>query len=169
MDELYELAKQETGKITVYSTTASAHTAVKKFVKAFPDLADRVEYIESETDTVADRIETERDSGNINADVLEGHYSSALCHLANASYRLGGPVPFEPKTKAFGDNQEAYETLGRMEEHLKENSLKLEGLTYQLGRTLKIDPATETVDDPKGNAILHGTYRTPFSVPDQVV
>ena len=27
-------------------------------------------------------------------------------------------VPFNPQTKAFGDNKEAYETLARMEEHL---------------------------------------------------
>ena len=51
----------------------------------------------------------------------KGHYSSALCHLANISYRLGEPVPFNPQTKAFGDNKDAYETLARMEEHLKEN------------------------------------------------
>jgi len=71
MEELYELAKLETGVITVYSTTATAQIAVKKFVKAFPDLANRIEYIESDTDTVGDRIETEHDTGNINADVLQ--------------------------------------------------------------------------------------------------
>lgn len=71
MDELYELALAETGVITVYSTTTTAHTAAKKFAKAFPELADRIEYIESDTATVADRIETENDTGNINADVLQ--------------------------------------------------------------------------------------------------
>ena len=71
MEELYELAKLEPGIITVYSTTASAHTAIKKFVKTYPDLANKIEYIESDTDTVANRVETESDSGNINADVLQ--------------------------------------------------------------------------------------------------
>jgi len=71
MEELYELAVQETGTITVYSTTTTAQVAVKKFVKAYPEFDGRIEYIESDTNTVADRIETESDTGNINADVLQ--------------------------------------------------------------------------------------------------
>ena len=77
---------------------------------------------------------------DLNADILEGHYSSALCHLANISYRLGEQVPFNPQTKAFGDNKEAYETLERMEEYLtKNNGLNLDGLEYRLGRKLTVD------------------------------
>lgn len=71
MSELYDLAKQETGKITVYSTTTTAQVAVKKFVKSYPEFENRIEYIESDTNTVADRIETESDTDNINADVLQ--------------------------------------------------------------------------------------------------
>ncbi len=48
---------------------------------------------------------------DLNADILEGHYSAALCHLANISYRLGQEVPFNKTTKAFGDDKEANETL----------------------------------------------------------
>ena len=32
---------------------------------------------------------------DLNADILEGHYSAALCHLANISYRLGQEVPVQ--------------------------------------------------------------------------
>ncbi len=71
MEELYELAILETGKITVYSTTTTAQVAVKKFIKSYPEFENRIEYIESDTNTVADRIETESDTGNINADVLQ--------------------------------------------------------------------------------------------------
>jgi len=71
MDELYELAKQESGTITIYSTTSTAQVAVKKFVKSYPEFENHIEYIESDTDTVASRIETESDTGNINADVLQ--------------------------------------------------------------------------------------------------
>ena len=70
MDELYELAKLETGTVTIYSTTATAQIAIRKFVKAFPDFVDRIEYIQSDTNTVADRIELEHDTGNITADAL---------------------------------------------------------------------------------------------------
>jgi predicted dehydrogenase len=105
---------------------------------------------------------------DLNADVLEAHLSCIPIHLANASYRLGADVPFNPKTKAFGDNKDAYETLARMEEHLKENALKLEGMNYRLGKLLTIDPRSEMTDDPKANEILTGTYRKGFEVPDKV-
>ncbi len=48
-----------------------------------------------------------RKTADLNADILEGHHSAALCHLANISYRLGELVPFNSKTKAFGDNKVA--------------------------------------------------------------
>lgn len=109
---------------------------------------------------------------DLNADILEGHYSSALGHLANVSYRLGESAPFNPRTRAFGDNREAYETLERMEEHLaRGNNLMLEGLTYRVGRKLDIDPRTETVTGPnaaEANRLLTRQYRHPFVVPDRI-
>jgi hypothetical protein len=107
---------------------------------------------------------------DLNADILEGHYSSALCHLANISYRLGEQVPFNQKTKAFGDNKEVYETFARMEEHLRGNELKLETMNYQLGRKLNFDAKTEKfIDDSQANQMLTRKYRPPFLVPDNVV
>jgi hypothetical protein len=86
------------------------------------------------------------------------------------SYRLGEQVPFNPRTKAFGDNKEAYETLGRMDEYLKENRLSLEDTKYQLGRKLTIDAASETiVGDPEANRLLTRNYRKPFVVPEKNV
>jgi predicted dehydrogenase len=111
-----------------------------------------------------------RKTSDLNADILEGHYSSALCHLANISYRLGEAVPFNPRTKAFGDNKEAYETLARMEEHLsKDNELKLDGLMARLGRKLTVDAKAEQfVGDGEANKLLTREYRKPFAVPDKV-
>ena len=128
MEELYELALQETGKITIYSTTADAQAASKKFARAYPDLADRVEYIESDTATVADRIETEHDSGNLNADVLivkdnsgeiyhelvqydylESYYPAAACeHIDPSLLEYGMPLfatysPWYYNTEMFPD------------------------------------------------------------------
>ena len=79
-----------------------------------------------------------RNTADLNADIVEGHYSAALCHLANISYRLGDEVPFSKPTHAFGDDKEAYETLARTEEHLKENKVALDGLNYRLGRKLDL-------------------------------
>jgi predicted dehydrogenase len=103
---------------------------------------------------------------SLNAEILDGHLSSAMCHLGNISYRLGSPQPFNPKTKAFGDNKEAYETLGRMEEHLAANGVKLEETKYMLGPTLKIDPHRETFShNPKASELLTREYRSGFVVP----
>src|SRR5262249_34137163 len=71
-----------------------------------------------------------RKKEDLHADILEGHISSALCHLGNISYRLGSEQPFNKKSNAFGDDKEAAETMGRMLDHLKDNSLKLEETNY---------------------------------------
>jgi predicted dehydrogenase len=104
-----------------------------------------------------------RKQEELHADILEGHYSSALCHLANISYRLGTDVPFNPRTRAFGDDTRVHETLGRLEEHLKENGLQLDGMNYRLGRRLVVDAATETIaGDPQAARLLTREYRAPF-------
>jgi predicted dehydrogenase len=104
----------------------------------------------------------------LNAEINEGHLSSALCHLGNISDRLGSPQPFNPKTKAFGDNKEAYETFGRMEEHLAANGVKLEETKYMLGPTLKLDPHHETfVHNARANDLLTREYRSGFVVPSR--
>jgi len=106
---------------------------------------------------------------DLKGDIVEGHLSSALCHLGNISYRLGQEVPFNPQTKAFGDDKEAYETFGRFEEHLKANGINLEEAKYRLGPTLKVDAAKERfVDNVKANELLTREYRPPFVVPDRV-
>jgi predicted dehydrogenase len=110
-----------------------------------------------------------RKAEDLNADILQGHYSAALCHLANVSYRLGEDVPFNKSTKAFGDDKAANETLGRMEEHLKENGVALDGLNYRLGRRLTFDAAAESfVGDSEANHLLTRRYRAPFVVPDRL-
>jgi predicted dehydrogenase len=105
----------------------------------------------------------------LNADILEGHYSAALCHLANVSYRLGTDVPFNKSTGALGDDKDAYETFARMEEHLKGNGVVLDGLNYRLGRKLNFDAATESfTGDHEANQLLTRAYRVPYVVPDKI-
>jgi predicted dehydrogenase len=106
----------------------------------------------------------------LNAPILEGHYSAALCHLANASYRLGEPTAFNPRTKAFEGNKDATDAYERMEEHLaKECKIKLEDWKYMLGKKLDIDAKTEKVaSDDDANKILTGAYRKGYEVPEKV-
>jgi predicted dehydrogenase len=110
-----------------------------------------------------------RDASLLNADILEGHLSSALCHLGNISYRLGTLQPFNKKTKAFGDDKNAYETLARMEQHLKADGIPLDDTNYLVGPRLEVDPRTEIfTNNTAANAYLTRDYRKPFVVPETV-
>jgi hypothetical protein len=82
------------------------------------------------------------------------------------SYRRGTEETFSAQSQAFGHNKEAYETFARMQEHLKDNKIPLDGTKYVLGKKLTIDSKTETfIDDEKANAMLTREYRAPFVVP----
>ncbi len=112
-----------------------------------------------------------RKAEELNAPILEGHYSAALCHLGNASYRLGEPTAFDPRTKTFQGNSDATDAYERMEEHLaRDAKLKLEDWKYMLGRRLKFDAATEkVVDDDQANKLLTREYRKGYEVPEKIV
>jgi predicted dehydrogenase len=110
-----------------------------------------------------------RKAGELNADILDGHLSSALCHLGNVSYLLGTPQPFSKKAEAFGDDKEAAQTLAGMVEHLKINGVPLDQTTYQVGRKLTLDPKAETfLGDPQATRLLTREYRKGFEVPQKV-
>ena len=50
---------------------------------------------------------------DLTSDILEGHLSAALCHLANISYRTGRKLRFDPATETFGNDREANQYLSR--------------------------------------------------------
>jgi predicted dehydrogenase len=106
---------------------------------------------------------------DLNADILEGHYSSALCHLANVSFRLGTVVPFDRRDTVLSGDAAATETLARAVEHLQSNGVPLDDTNLTVGATLEIDPATEAVrNNDAANRLLTRQYRAPFVVPDRV-
>jgi predicted dehydrogenase len=103
---------------------------------------------------------------DINCDAEVGHYSSALCHLSNASYRLGEPQPFNKQTKTIGDNKQVVEAFQNLRENLQAVKIDLDNETYQLGRTLTFNAKTERFDDEEANALITRKYRAPFTVPE---
>jgi predicted dehydrogenase len=107
---------------------------------------------------------------DLNAEILEGHLSSRLCHLGNISYRLGKDVAFGEEVKAFAGDKAGNEAFESMKEHLeKENHLKLDELTYRLGRSLTFDPQAEKfLGDDEANKYLTRPYRAGFVVPEEV-
>ena len=108
-----------------------------------------------------------RKTDDLNADILEGHYSSTCCHLSNISYRLGQPVAFASNSTPFGTVADGNETFTRMRDHLKDdNAISLEGLNYILGPTLKFNASTERfIDAPAADALLSRAGRQGYSVP----
>jgi predicted dehydrogenase len=110
-----------------------------------------------------------RRAQDLDAHILEAHYSAALCHLANISYRLGQEVSFDEKTGRLGEDKVASEAFASMQEHLKDNGLELADTKYRLGRFLRFDARTEKfIDDPEADKLLTCEYRKPFIVPEVV-
>ena len=50
---------------------------------------------------------------NLNCEILEGHMSTALCHLANIAFRTGRKLTFDPATETFPGDAEANRYLTR--------------------------------------------------------
>ena len=104
-----------------------------------------------------------------NADILEGHLSSALCHLGNISHRLGQQASPDELQATLKTDSVAAETLARMEEHLAKNGVDLKQTKLTLGPTLKIDPKAERfLGNDKANEFITRPYRAGFVVPEKV-
>ncbi len=102
----------------------------------------------------------------LHADILEGHLSSALCHLGNISYRLGGQTSLAEARKRLAGNDEAQATFERFSSHLKDNGLDLAKVELGFGKQLQFDPKTEKfVDNSLADQMLTREYRAPFVVP----
>jgi len=103
---------------------------------------------------------------DLHGEVLEGHLSSALCHLANISYRMGENRPFEPRQNVFGDSANAQNTMVMMEEHLAENGVNLRSANLKVGPRLTVHPTNENFPgNEAANRMLTREYRAGFVVP----
>ena len=54
-----------------------------------------------------------RARSTLNAEIRETVLSTALCHLGNIAYRVGGELEFDPKTERFTSSDEANKLLRR--------------------------------------------------------
>ena len=109
-----------------------------------------------------------RDSSELNGDIEEGHLSSALCHLANISYRLGEEHRLADAVSGTND-ADALETLKRMQAHLIANKVDLKTTKCLVGPKLIMDPKTETfTGNAKANLMLTREYRKNYEVPAKV-
>ena len=112
-----------------------------------------------------------RNRNDLNAEILQGHLSAALCHLGNISYRLGKPGPFAKSRKDYPECQPVEDSIRAIDENLS-GALDLDDLTKQTcqyGPKLQFDAQAEKfVGCPAADALLTRKPRPPFVVPETV-
>jgi hypothetical protein len=113
----------------------------------------------------------------LRSDVLQGHLSAALCHMANISYQLGQKSTTETVGQVIEDSQQEQiqKAWERMQEHLFFNWVDTSKTSVTLGPWLQMDSQTERFigEGEYGvsrfaNEMLTRDYRKPFVVPEQV-
>ncbi len=112
-----------------------------------------------------------RKVADLNADIEEGHQSTALCHIGNISYRLGRFASGEEIQSELGElkvHDDLQETLDRTRRHLADNKVDLKESPLMLGRFLRIDGDHERfLENSPADALLSRDYRRPFVVPSE--
>jgi len=116
-----------------------------------------------------------RKVSDLHADVLEGHLSSALCHMGNISYRIGQLSSPEETQEVIKGEPKAVETFERFQEHLFANWVDLSKTPPVLGLWLEMDPSEEKFIGSGeysttrwANDLLTQEYRKGFVVPKKV-
>lgn len=106
---------------------------------------------------------------DLNADILEGHLSSALCHTGNISYRLGEEVATNEMLKKIEElpsHDNTKDTLERTLAHLNDNKVDVVNGKLRVGPALKFDPESETFpDNAEATKMCTREYRKPYVVP----
>jgi predicted dehydrogenase len=109
-----------------------------------------------------------RKANELAAEAQIGHYSTACCHMANVSYRLGKqarPEAIKETIQASGELSNAFE---RCREYLRQNEVNLDATPAVLGPRLTFDPKQERFvgeHADQANALSQREYRQPFAVP----
>ncbi len=149
----------EKGKVVISNAGSAAYSPDGQLIQRF---GGQGEHFRNFADAVKSR---KREM--LNSEVLDGHLSTALCHLANISYRLGASKPFGEAGKALttAPGQEAGD---RLVAHLKENGVETDKLEVRIGRPVAIDTKTEKCGDEEANKLLTREYRKPYVVPENV-
>jgi len=112
-----------------------------------------------------------RKVSDLRADILQGHISSTLCHMANISYRLGHRMPPQSIKRAVSANDVLGESVDRIFSHLRANKIDLEAHPVRMGPMLNFDLEQERFTGEQGtwaNMFLKRIYRPPFVVPETV-
>ena len=103
-----------------------------------------------------------------NGNMRDAHYSSALGHLMNISYRLGKKVPFNEKAGKFGDNSLAYEEFMKIHAIARDGmGLPVDKTEYIVGPWLEFDGEKGRFTGKhaaKANRLLSDPHRKEFNI-----
>jgi hypothetical protein len=111
---------------------------------------------------------------DLRSDVLEGHLSTAMVHMANISYRLGTLSSPDQVHEAIQDRgQEAEDTFERFKDHLAANGIAPSEMEVVLGPWLELDTEQEqfignSEFTTMANQLARGQYRAPYIIPEVV-
>ena len=116
-----------------------------------------------------------RKAGDLNGKLEVGHFSSAACHVANISYRVGSEQSNDAIRDSIGSHALAGEAFGRMLTHLTANNVDVTKTPSVLGPQLKLAVGSERLESKErydagywANTLLTRQYRAPFVVPENV-
>ena len=116
-----------------------------------------------------------RKSSDLAAPIEGGHVSSALCHLANISYRLGAENTSEAIQRAVEAHEPTRDSFARMLAHLEANGVDTKAARMVMGPVLALLPDKEAFLSKEkfdagywANTLLTRQYRAPFVVPEKV-
>lgn len=112
-----------------------------------------------------------RKISDIRTDILEGHLSTALCHMGNISYRIGTESSSEQIKEVMQSDKDLLESFERFVNHLSANGIRLKKIPSVLGPWLKMNSTKERFFGKfsrQANKLLTRDYRKPFIVPEQV-
>jgi predicted dehydrogenase len=104
-----------------------------------------------------------------NGNAAQAHYSCALGHVINNSYRLGQKVPFNAKAGRFGDNADAYEHFMKLHALMRDGAgVPEDSAEYIVGPWLTFDAQTERFTGEfaaEANKLVKDPNRPGFEVP----
>jgi predicted dehydrogenase len=110
-----------------------------------------------------------RKANDLAAEALQGHISTACCHMANISHRVGKQASPEAIHGTVAGKAELVDAFDRCREALRENGVELDATPATLGPWLTFNAQQgRFVGDfaDAANELCRRQYRQPFVVPE---
>lgn len=151
---------------SVVTTEYFSATAYDKSGKVVKEFKGNDRHMQNFIDVVRSR-----KTADLHGPILEGHVSSALCHLGNISHVLGKAASPEVLREKVKGNAALAEAYGRMTEHLAANQVNLTKTPLIYGVPLTLAPQKSAVPESfmgefaqEATPLLTRKYRAPYVV-----